>query len=713
MKNDDKPNFLTCPAFPELEAPVQAKPVESQSPLQKAIPPVQQVASRTIPRLRSRQATHGPRKRTALWISLVILVLLGILTGPALVALARAGISAQSAKSALDRAVGHARDREYASAGASLGDAQLDLLSVRQALGGVGFWRDVPTVGTQIRALEDAAAAGIDTLDGARDLLTVAASLVQATEQGTDVTEEIGLPVEAHRTFNDLTPEEKRSILAKLDRALPDIRVAQAKISVALEKWNRVPQNELFAPLKSALAPVAENLPRLKKSLDEAVPLIELILPLAGYPKPSNYVVVLQNSEEMRATGGFLGTVGVLQVDGGDVKQFVFDDVYNLDNPAKGKWNEAPPEPLRKYNAVPVLFFRDANWSPDFPTSAGKLIDFYTRELEVGTGRSVAAPDGLIALNPPFFKDLIRITGPIQVDEFTFNQDNFFDLLQYESEVGFLREGKIPISRRKDIVVRVGNVLMYHLASLPASRWAELLDATTRALDRKQIQVYARDPALLARLDARGWTGRAKATQGDFLWVVDTNLAALKTDGVMTKRVEYSLNAKDPSGPIATVTLRYTNNAKDLGKTEYRYTRYRDYVRLYVPEGATLVSVKGAMLNDRYLTGGRVVEGPVDVFRDLGKTVFAAFWSIEPRQTQEIVFTYRLPPSVSDQIAAGSYRLDWPKQSGNDDVALTLSHEFGKTLQHATPSEDPEHFGDSTYEVTSDSQTDNIFGVTF
>src|SRR3989344_2585497 len=160
MKNDDKPNFLTCPAFPELEAPVQAKPVESQSPLQKAIPPVQQVASRTIPRLRSRQATHGPRKRTALWVSLVILVLLGILTGPALVALARAGVSAQSAKGALDRAVGHARDREYASAGASLGDAQSDLLSVKQALGCVGFWRDVPTVGTQIRALEDAAGAG-------------------------------------------------------------------------------------------------------------------------------------------------------------------------------------------------------------------------------------------------------------------------------------------------------------------------------------------------------------------------------------------------------------------------------------------------------------------------------------------------------------------------------------------------------------------------
>lgn len=632
------------------------------------------------------------------------MLLVAIATGPALFSLGRAGVSAQSAKQAVTRMQTRMEARDFQGASRELDTAYTSLLTMKDALRGVGFWRDVPGIGTQIRALEDAASAGAETLDGVRGIVAVAAQILDIASHAEALTGELGAGVDTSKSFEALTAQEKRSILSRLDAALPDMRAAQAKIDIALQTYERIPQNELVAPLRTALAPVTELLPKLKRTLDEAVPLLEVMIPLAGYPEPAEYLILLQNTDEIRPTGGFIGTVGKLTIDGGDIQRFEFDDVYNIDNPASGSWKEPAPEPMTTWLRVPTLFFRDANWSPDFPTSAETLLDFYVREVEIGTGARPQAPNIVLALNPPLFRELLRIVGPITIENFTFTADDYFDILEYQVEVGFLEQG-IPRTQRKALISKLGDELMARLLKLPVSRWPELLDLLTRSLDQKQVIVYARDPHTLSRLDQLGWTGRALPARGDFIWIVDANLAALKTDGVMDKRAEYSLDATDPNNPIATLRLRYTNNAP--GFTEYRYTRYRSYTRVYVPDGAELLSSNGAMKNDRVF-GGRV-----DVVRELGKTVFGAFWSIEPGRTQDLVFTYRLPASVGRQIQEGAYRLDWQKQPGNDTAEWTMDIAFGKPLRSASPPEDSEDHGDDRYRFETQSLTDRSIDVAF
>lgn len=714
------PNFLTCPIEPEGSRSVKEpapknipfeKTEGSESPMPSAVAPKPSPLARAIPPVNKTRPPEKKKRGMKRWIVGTIVLIALVLCAPAIYAFGRAGISGYMAISALKRVQQLAQNRDTNGVAKELENASTGLKDARSALQAAGFWRDFPGLGAQVRALEDAASAGASTADGLKDLANVAAQIAEAVSTATDVTGELTQPVASNRSFKDLSPEEKRAILARLDRALPDIKAAQAKVSVALDTWNRIPQDRLAGPIRQALQPVAANLPRLKQTLDEAVPLLETFIPLAGYPKAASYLVLLQNSDEIRATGGFLGTWGILGVDGGDLKTFEFHDVYDLDNPASGKWKETPPAPLRQHLGVPAWYFRDANWSPDFPTSAARLSDFYVRETYAGTGITVGLPDGVIALNAPFFKGLLQLTGPITVDDVTFTSADFFEKIEYEVEQRFLEQG-IAHEDRKQILVKLGDVLLERIMSLPASKWPELLDLATYSLDHKQIQIFARDPAVLAKLDARGWTGRAKATDGDFLWVIDSNLAALKTDGIMTKRIGYSVDATDPTNPVATVTLRYTNDGPGIGK-DYRYTRYRDYVRLYVPEGSTLIDVKGAMKDDRYRTGGRFVAGPVDVSKDLGKTVFGAFWSIEPKTTQEIIFRYKLPPTALVELEKGRFHLDIPKQSGNDTVSLTLDLRFGKTLQRAIPGEDPAKFGDARYQVETDTGSDREFEITF
>jgi hypothetical protein len=693
----ESPNFLTCPV----------EPWPGDSPSKNVSPPESPKTEPPAPEAKTK------KRQWKRWIVLAILfgVLLALL--PAISGGVRAGVAARSASVAVSSAKEKMRVLDVEGARADLERARLALLDLRQALRGMGFWRDVPGLGTQIRGVEDAAGAGSGTLDSAGDLLDIAAVIVEALRGGTEAAGSVSTGIAPTRSFDELTKEEKREVLQRFSNQLPKLRLARDKMDLALEMWNQVPQNELAAPIRSALAPLAEVLPVLQRSLDEAVPIIEVVLPLAGYPEPRRYLMALQNADEIRPAGGFIGTIGTMTWDAGDMSEFAFTDVYNIDNPVSGVWSEVPPEPIVKYLGQKNWFLRDANWSPDFSVSGERILDFYIREAELQLHAELPhRPDTYLAFEPGFFESLLRLTGPIMVDGVVFDADTFFEKLEYEVEVHWHQIG-LPVDERKAILSRIGDEMRKKIFALPASRWPELLDLVTNALERKQIMAYSRDASVQSLFDRRGWSARAPATNGDFLWVVDANLAAYKTDGALQKEVRYTLNMNDPRGPVATVTLKYTNTAKGYLTPDYRFTRYRSYTRVYVPEGAELLSSRGAMKNDIHSTGGVVVPGTVDVMKDLGKTVFGTFWAIEPGRTGELSFTYRLPKDVADRFANDTYRLDWLKQPGVDDARLTLDLSLGKNIQSAIPSEDEERWGDARYEYETDSLTDRHFDIRF
>jgi hypothetical protein len=689
---EPSPNFLTCPVEPWPGDSPSASPASPPTP----------------------SASPEPGKKPFRWkrwvlIGVIAVFLVAIL--PAAVGGIRAAFAARAAKNAITDAQQKLRSLDVEGASADLADAKESLTDLRSALQGVGVWRYVPGLGTQIRAVEDAAGAGSGTLDSASDLLEIAGVIVDALRGGSEAAGGLGTGIAPTRSFADLSKEEKRSLLQKFSNELPRLRLARDKMDLALELWNRVPQDELAAPIRNALKPIADTLPILQRSLDEAVPLIEVVVPMAGYPEPRRYLMSLQNADEIRPGGGFIGTIGTMTWDAGDMSEFAFTDIYNIDNPVSGVWKETPPEPIRTYLGLNNWFLRDANWSPDFSVSAERILDFYIREVELQLhGQLPHRPDTYLAFEPGFFESLLRLTGPITADGITFDADNFFEKIEYEVEVNWHQRG-LPVEERKAILSRIGAEIQKKLFALPASRWPEMLDLVTKALEQRQIMAYSRNDEIQALYDSRGWSARAKATDGDFLWVVDANLAALKTDGAMQKEMTYRLNTMDPRGPVATVTLRYTNTAK--GFSDYRYTRYRTYTRVYVPEGAELLSSSGAMKDDLNKTGGQFIPGKVDVMKELGKTVYGAFWSVEPGKTRELTFTYRLPKEAVDRIASGRYHLDWQKQPGVDDARLTLDLSLGKNIVSATPPEDEKKWGDSKYEYQTDSLTDRSFDIRF
>ena len=74
----------------------------------------------------------------------------------------------------------------------------------------------------------------------------------------------------------------------------------------------------------------------------------------------------------------------------------------------------------------------------------------------------------------------------------------------------------------------------------------------------------------------------------------------------------------------------------------------RDFVRLYVPRGSTLVEALG------------FEEGTSQTSEDLGKTVFEGFFKLQPQSQAKIIFTYKLPLKATGK----NYKLLIQKQPG-------------------------------------------------
>jgi hypothetical protein len=616
-----------------------------------------------------------PWKRVAIGVGIALVAALLIIISPVIYGTIVSGSAAVALQGYLRGAVADAGVRDFSAAEAKLASAERDLAIIGSGLRSMGNWREAPYFGSRIKALEQVQRSGASAVSGFREMLSVVAEIQEAVDAAGTVS---GVSIDQSRSYKDLTREEKRALFENLAAALPRLRLAREKISIAAEAWKNVPQNELFAPIRSAIVPIADRLPELDTSLGQALGLLEWLVPLSGFPEKKTYLVLLQNADEMRATGGFIGNIGLVTVDAGDIEKIEFEDIYALDNTVASTWRDAPPEILTRELGVRAWFLRDSNWSPDFPQSAERLIDVYQRESKLGRNLDIRL-DGVIALQPEFFRRLLVMTGPLTVEDQTFTSEDFFDQLQFETQVGFHQEGR-PTEQRKDIVRKLGDVLIATLMTLPASKWPTLLDIATLSLDQGDMLVYAKDRDVQKVLDTRNWGGRTLGTEGDYLWVIDSNLAALKTDGVMDKRVFYSVDFTDPAGPIATVRLRYTNTNRVF---DWRYTRYRAYERVYVPEGSQLISWSGTSRNP-------------EVYRELGKQVFTGFWVIEPGKTGEMVFRYRLPERVANQIQGDSYRFLAQKQPGAERT-LTLDLRLGKNVRRATPPEDESEFGDDRY----------------
>lgn len=567
-------------------------------------------------------------------------------------------------------------DQHFAAAKTSAEQLAAELRETRAATNRLrGLW-SMPMLGTQLRAADAIVAVGIE--------------LAYAVEDGSDTLDRILGPLRERGdtiSLATLTPADKRDILGRLSETEPLLASIRDRIISASQNANAIPADGLIKSLQNVAQPLREQLPFLEETIVKLIPATQIIPAIAGFPDAKTYLFLLQNNTELRPTGGFIGTYGVLKATAGEITSFSTSDVYTLDRPVRNTLHIDPPAPLKKYNDTTQWFFRDSNWSPDFPTSAERALDFYRREN--GPQKNF---DGVIAVTPVFIGTLLRITGDITVEKITFTPENLVDRLQ-------------PLADRKELIGDMSKILMNRVLALPQRRWQELIAAMVTSLEERHLLLYARDQTLQSRIVDQHWGGAMPIPVIDGLAVVDANLASLKTDSVVDRLVAYDLDATGDR-LNATATVTYTNRATFTPTT----TRYRTYTRFYVPLGSQLVKAEGMMRDDKIRGGG---VGTVDVSEELGQTVFGMFISVEPGQSGTLKVVYTLPPKITTAIADGQYQLSVRKQPGTRAHQLQASIRFPKEVSSLTGVDGATIVDHTTVSLVSDLQRDRTLEVTF
>ncbi len=425
--------------------------------------------------------------------------------------------------------------------------------------------------------------------------------------------------------------------------------------------------------------------------------ILSLMPQLLGFTEPRTYLVVFQNNTEMRPSGGFIGAYATVHFDKGEMDMLVVEGSEELDRRTPAEWSPVPPAPITEYLGVPKWFFRDSNWSPDFAVSAKKILELYAAEGGVAAGEI----DGVIAVTPTVLESLLRITGPLTVQGIVFTPENVTEKLEYEVEYAY-RDKDIPFETRKQILKPFMEALAHAIKARAFFDFQHFTAELRKLADEKHIILALDTPQTQKQIEKFGWTGKVEPFDGDYLLWIDANMAALKTDHVMTRSLDYTISKREDGTYQAVATMTYTNN----GVFDWRTSRYRSYARIYVPEGSTLVSIEGSMLKDKSSLPGKIDQGV-----ELGKTWFGTFISIEPKQTKTLRFTYILPDVVEKHITEKGYQLRIQKQSGTIGHGLTVHLNFGTSITGANPAEDQKDWGDAAYTVNTDLRIDRLFGV--
>ncbi|HEX6509106.1 MAG TPA: DUF4012 domain-containing protein [Chloroflexota bacterium] len=499
----------------------------------------------------------------------------------------------------------------------------------------------VPLVGVEVAAAPHAAHAASRTTDGALSLLD-------------------GLGPLASLWGTSLGGKRAPVLVNALAAGRPDFDRACSQFADAENSRRQISGGSYPAALSSALRSLDDRLPRLL-ILCRALALAPSFLGARG---PVSYLVVYQNSDELRATGGFIGSASLLTVHQGAVSQ-LFQGTGIRDN-----LSIPPPEPVAYYNREIAWLFRDSNWSPDFPTSAGLERFFYHLDFHRDIGN-------VVNLTPQAASDILAATGPIYVPEYgrLVTGANVAQLADYYAHwtVNPAPYAATDTAKKQFIGIVARHVLQ-RLTSLPAHAWIQLGNAVATASEHGDMLLNFRDQAQQALLRAAGASHAISPRRGDYLYVVNTNLSYNKISKFVHLRTAYTVRIRPDRWLDAHLTIRLKNvpappsyHRDSLGPQAGGYGNWDDYatfLRIYIPPGAQLIDQTG--WTQPWSSGPAY-----------GGTMFSGYLIVPRGSARTIRLRYIVPPNVFTATHGQSYTLLAPHQPGSypESMQITVRHD--------------------------------------
>ncbi len=383
-------------------------------------------------------------------------------------------------------------------------------------------------------------------------------------------------------------------------------------------------------------------------------------------------LVLFENNNELRASGGFPGTYGDIKLKDGHIQSMVISSIYDLD----GQLNEIiqPPRPL--LNMGPRWYMRDSGWFSDFPQSAKEFSSFF----EKTRGET---PDMVLVLTPDLIVDWLKILGPIELPSYgvTLDSENFVEKTQAITTIS----NNLPTNSPKQILADLVPLLLQKLSSMSSESWPLIVESLQNNLNGKQLVLYSNQATLQQKITTMGWSGSVTESDRDYLSVVSSNLGGTKTDLFVKQTVSLKTSITAEGKIIDELTIERTNTLPDLSSTNNL-----SFIRILVPLGSKLTSNIG--FDYRPLDYPEDLEYKIDskayewernsvtdnltgtvMGQEANKTFFGNWQNLKGGETRTIKLIYELPFKLD---GIDRYSLLLQKQIGSQPLNLTWAAIF-------------------------------------
>jgi hypothetical protein len=497
------------------------------------------------------------RRRFLVGAALVV----GGLFALTLIQTARADRSGLRGKAALARAEAHLNVRDVRAARDDLLEARNHFRQMQNDLARMGplgpLARVTPLVRVQIRGANAFAQAGELLSNAGLGLVDAAAQVIE--------------PKQTHLRLADAL-DALRDVRAALNKGI-------AALDGAADKIHALDGYRLLGPLEGERRDLIRRLPRVGAKAVSARDGLGALIDMLGGSGPRRFLLFSQNPDEVRPTGGFIGTYGVLATRDGHLVLDRYAGIAEWYRPRRQA--QLPPAqaalPLRLASQPQTL--ANVNATADF-SAAGRLAAKLWRR---GGERPV---DGVISITPAVMARIVGVLGPVAVPGFgeTVTGKNLLARVDYHTHLGAPTAGR-P-GGRKSFLIELAHVVVRRLLDAPASRWDPLAQAMGRSFETREAMAWSSRPIIQHALAARAWDGTLPQVPGDFFYQGEFEYAAKNGRGLHRTFDHVVTLRADGSARVTTrVTIANTLPPSRGGLLNINSS---SFVTVYGPSGAIL-----------------------------------------------------------------------------------------------------------------------------
>ncbi|MFJ5961877.1 DUF4012 domain-containing protein [Pseudarthrobacter oxydans] len=206
--------------------------------------------------------------------------------------------------------------------------------------------------------------------------------------------------------WDALVPSTSGTSLEPLKAAAPSVASSAYAVRASSERLEGIDTAQLLPQVAHPLLEATKELKQASGALDSAADAARVAPTMLGANGPKNYLLMIQNNAEARASGGIPGALAVLTLDQGKLSMGAQSSAVDVGVMSPTLPVDAQQQQI--YSARLGKYMQDVNLTPDFPTAAAMAQSMWEKK----TGQRV---DGVVSIDPVVLSYVLQATGPVAV----------------------------------------------------------------------------------------------------------------------------------------------------------------------------------------------------------------------------------------------------------------------------------------------------------